>query len=391
MVTVLLALHIVHSVAAATPARTIEFEELWRTDPYSDEYLMGNVMSATVYDDGNFYFMDAQLQEVFKFDAQGNYVTTVARKGEGPGELDQVWTVYWWPPDAIVLPRMFPPKIIRVSPDGVPLDELHVYRQESDDTKASVTDITPVGDHAVVDGSMSQFSPDGNRRISWLGVIDRTGTVVHEFAHKEQELPANPLEQVVDEAANFWEWGRWAASPDGHVFRAPDREKWLIERYDLEGNLTGTYERDITARKRTEEEFDEMKEGYSFIFNGQEVIPTFKLLDTVPPIHSLVIVGDRLWVMHDPVPDALPEDVWRRASVLSFDGEHIEDVDIRIPRDEEQDSVRLLRDGRLMVVENGIAAMQAHFANFGGGGSDDEDEDLSDAEPAEIVIYGPKR
>ena len=104
-----------------------------------------------------------------------------------------------------------------------------------------------------------------------------------------------------------------------------------------------------------------------------------------------MIVGDRLWVMHDPVPDALPEDVWRRASVLSFDGEHIEDVDIRIPRDEEQDSVRLLRDGRLMVVENGIAAMQAHFANFGGGGSDDEDEDLSDAEPAEIVIYGPKR
>ena len=73
--------------------RTVEFEEVWRTDPYSDEYLMGNVMSATIDDEGNFYFLDAQLQEVFKFDVEGNFVATVARKGEGPGELDQTWSI----------------------------------------------------------------------------------------------------------------------------------------------------------------------------------------------------------------------------------------------------------------------------------------------------------
>ena len=119
--------------------RTVEFEERWRTDPYSDEYLMGYVREATIDDDGNFYFLDSQLQEVFKFDADGNFIDTVARKGEGPGELDQTWRIAWWSPDALILPRAFPPKVIRVSPDGVPLDEIHIYRKPGDDTKASVT------------------------------------------------------------------------------------------------------------------------------------------------------------------------------------------------------------------------------------------------------------
>lgn len=370
--------------------RTMEFEEQWRTDPYSDEYLMGNVMTATIDDDGNVYFLDAQLQEVLKFDVEGNYVATIARKGEGPGELENQWSITWWPPDALILPRAFPPKVVRIAPDGTPLDELHVYRHEGDDTKASINLLVPAGEYAVVQGSLFQFSADGNRITQWIGVIDRLGTVVHEFASKEQELPADPLNRVQDEVANYWEWDRWTVSPDGHVFRVPDREKWLIERYDLEGNLTATFERDIPSRPRTDEEIEEMKSGNQFFFNGQEAKITYKLLDTEPPIRGLGFIDGHLWVFHNPAPDELPEGVWRRASVLTVDGEYVEDLDIVLDHDEEQDTARMLRDGWMMVVENGVAAMESHFAGFGGGGDSDEDEDLSDAEPAEIVIYRPK-
>ncbi|RKZ12992.1 hypothetical protein DRQ53_04115 [bacterium] len=371
-------------------SRTIEYEELWRTDPYSDEYLMGNVMAATTDDEGNSYLLDAQLQEVFKFDADGNYVDTVARKGEGPGELDQTWSIAYWSPGAIILPRVFPPQVIRIALDGTPLEELHVYRDPADDAKASVSTITPVGDFAVVMGSMFQFGSDGSKMVMWLGVIDRNGSVVHEFGDMERELPSDPLKQVVDEQAEFWEWNRWAASDAGHVFRAPDREKWLIERYDLDGNLTGTFSRDIKARERTEAEFEDMKGGRTFVFNGQKADISYKLLDTEAPLRGLVILNGQLWVIHNQAEGELPDGVWRRASVLSFDGELIEDVDLKVPHDPELDTVQLLDDGRVMVVENGVAAQRSQFAAFTDDSDNPDDEDLSDAEPAEVVIYAPR-
>jgi hypothetical protein len=387
----LLVLILAVTLPADPPAtRTIEFEERWRTDPYSDEYLMGYVTNATIDDEGNYYFLDTQLQEVFKFDSEGNFIDTVARKGEGPGELDQTWRIAWWSPDALVLPRVFPPRIIRVSPDGVPLEELHVYRKPGDDSKASVSSLVPVGDQAIVRGSMFQFSPDGSRSLQWIGLIDRAGTVLHEFGELERELSSDPLNQVVDEAAEFWDWGRWAVSSAGHIYRAPDREKWLIERYDLAGNLTGTWERDVPARSRTEEEYEDMKGQRSFVFNGQKADITYKLLDTESPVASLRVVGDRLWVYHNPAPDELPEDIWQRVSVLTLDGDYIEDLDLVVDFDEELDTAALLPNGWLMIVENGVAARESAFAGFGDEEGAEEDEDLSDAEPAEIVIYAPK-
>ena len=44
-------------------AHASEFEEQWRTDPYSDEYLMGNVMTATV-DDEDEDLSDAEPAEI---------------------------------------------------------------------------------------------------------------------------------------------------------------------------------------------------------------------------------------------------------------------------------------------------------------------------------------
>ena len=164
----------------------------------------------------------------------------------------------------------------------------------------------------------------------------------------------------------------------------------MIERYDLEGNLTATFERDISARPRTEEEAEEIKSDSQFFFNGQKAKITYKLFDTEPPIRGLGVVGDHLWVFQNPAPGELPEGVWRRASVLTFDGEYVEDVDVYLPHDEEVDSARMLRDGVMMVIENGVSAMQAHFAAFGAGLGEEEESDLSDAEPAEIVIYRPK-
>ena len=52
-----------------------------------EEYLFGRVSSIAVDDDQNVYVLDWQAQELFQYDARGDYVRTLARRGEGPGEL----------------------------------------------------------------------------------------------------------------------------------------------------------------------------------------------------------------------------------------------------------------------------------------------------------------
>lgn len=368
--------------------RTIEYREVWRTDPYSEDYLMGNVRRVIRDAAGDYYLLDVQLQEVFKFDAAGKYLKTVVRKGEGPGEIDQTWNLEFWPPNQIVLPRSFPPQIVRVDPEGNPLEELRVYRKEGDDAPASVFDIDPVGDVALVHGNAFMFDEGGSRAEAWIGVINRDGTVLRELGSRSTKLATDPRKQVLDEKAEYWEWERYVLHPDGLIFRAPDREAWVVERFDLEGNLTGRFTRDIGARPRVKKEYDDIHGSRSFVFNGQKAEIDYQLLDTEPPISGLRCVGDALWVVDNPAPGSLPDNIWITAAVLSVDGEFLESVELGIDHDPELDIVQMLGDGTVIVFENGVAANQAALASFG---VESDDEELADAEPAVIVVYEPVR
>jgi len=53
-------------------------------DPH---YIFGDVRGIEAGRDGTIYVLDYQASEVRAFDAEGRYLRTVARKGEGPGEI----------------------------------------------------------------------------------------------------------------------------------------------------------------------------------------------------------------------------------------------------------------------------------------------------------------
>ncbi len=52
-----------------------------------DEYLFGQIGSLAVDGDRNVYVFDTQALHVRVFDADGTYITTLGREGEGPGEF----------------------------------------------------------------------------------------------------------------------------------------------------------------------------------------------------------------------------------------------------------------------------------------------------------------
>lgn len=58
-----------------------------------EEYLFGRISSITVDANGRVFVMDGQAGDIRVFDPEGTYVETVARRGEGPGELGNATSV----------------------------------------------------------------------------------------------------------------------------------------------------------------------------------------------------------------------------------------------------------------------------------------------------------
>ncbi len=69
-----------------------------------EEYLFGAVASIAVDDDHNVYVLDWQAQEIRQYDALGDYVRRLARRGEGPGELATADRMAYLPDGRLVVP-----------------------------------------------------------------------------------------------------------------------------------------------------------------------------------------------------------------------------------------------------------------------------------------------
>lgn len=74
------------------PIRIVFTEELSVGAEYGDEeYMFGNRVYFNVDIDGNFYVNDWDKKCIRKFDPDGNYLLTIGRPGQGPGEFRNVW------------------------------------------------------------------------------------------------------------------------------------------------------------------------------------------------------------------------------------------------------------------------------------------------------------
>ena len=68
--------------------RTVEFEERWRTDPYSDEYLMGNVMTGTIDGMDRVRHLSSLLR--FAVDSAPRALVTCARQPQAPASMQSI-------------------------------------------------------------------------------------------------------------------------------------------------------------------------------------------------------------------------------------------------------------------------------------------------------------
>lgn len=92
------------SLAVSGFAQPTELVELWRVGGEDDEVVFGYVRDVATDSRGMTYAADFQHSAVYVFSGSGTLVREIGRKGEGPGEFNQLWgliigeadTLYVW-------------------------------------------------------------------------------------------------------------------------------------------------------------------------------------------------------------------------------------------------------------------------------------------------------
>ena len=110
-----LAILILLGVASSTPtaAETLALNELWRIggEEESEDYLIGVISGVATDQAGQIYLLDAQLNEVMVLSPEGEYLRSIGREGEGPGEFSRPQDIFRTSDGLIAVVQRFPGKI----------------------------------------------------------------------------------------------------------------------------------------------------------------------------------------------------------------------------------------------------------------------------------------
>jgi hypothetical protein len=370
--------------------REIVLHEQWRIGAGDEDPVLGPICDAVADPAGNVYLLDMQQQVLMKFSPDGQYLGPVARRGEGPGEIEGVYTVRLLDDDRLGLVKGFPAEVVVVGLDGTPRSSLRPQAPSFGDGTAlpSLFSIAGRDGHLVVAGRVMRFDGPAHHYTDYVAALSADGAVRYCYG-SHQGGTDNPQEITVDELGDWSNCRFWALGRGGEVYLAPDRDRWRIEVRDQDGNLLRTISRPVVPHRRTPEEKEAAKNIYSFSSNGELPTISFRMADTDAVIDGLRFNGRELHVYGPTRGTAAPGT--KTFDVLDAEGRFLETRTVRLPGCGPGDELFLLDDGRAICVKNLDAAVAAAEAGrqvqVG-----DKRREATEPEPGgdlEVILFAP--
>jgi hypothetical protein len=373
--------HVRNSDALRDGVRTLELEELWRVGDDDEELLLGMIGQVLQDEAGNIYVLDRRLSEVLVFSAAGEYLRTVSREGEGPGETRRPRTAVFLPDGTLGIVQMMPGKIVKVARDGTPAGSLTPGTDPTAGGFAVLFEARCRDGHLLVSGEMMRPGEGGAfSRTRYLAKLDGDGSELVRYAEKELESMFVDFKWN-EEKDYFVHLNGFAVAPSGRVYIAPERDSYLLHALAPDGRLERVIERKFTPRQRSDEEKQLVNETRRMVINGREVEK--EISDTDPAIADLW-VDDRgeLWVLHSRSGDDQPRGVMQTYDVFDSRGHLVRQVAVGCPGDFREDRLFLLGGGRAVLVRGMLSSMVSLVGARGGEESGSEEEG-----GIEIVCY----
>jgi len=367
--------------------QVMQLEELWRIGGEEDEdNLLGVIDRVLVDDDGNLYLLDIQLVEVQVFDPDGEYVRSLGKQGDGPGELRNARDLLFLPDGTVGLVQGFPGRIVKVDLAGLPAGEL---RPGGNDPSAggffALRSATSAGDRLVLGGAkitrgensrtatnfLAAFDQDGNEGVRYLESVNVRDFGRMEFSEKGEFFPGQ---------------GGWALADGGRLYVAPARNEYRIEVYGPDGVPERTITRKYESWRRTPIEAERAREMMMpFRRRNRNAI---KLVMEPTERDILDIRLDRqgqLWVLPSRGIREQDEGIHSTWDVFDSSGAFVRQMAIACEGDGQKDSLFFPGGGLVVLVREHADAVYA-FRGRGADNPEAEEED-ADVRPLEVVCY----
>ncbi|MBD3161765.1 MAG: hypothetical protein GF346_05830, partial [Candidatus Eisenbacteria bacterium] len=176
---------------------SIQAERLWKIggDTDAENEFFGLIARMTRDEEGNLYLLDSQLAEVKVFSPEGEWIRTIGREGEGPGEFRSPSGLFFMPDGNLGVLQAAPPKVVILTPEGDPAGEMPAPEVEGEGFPALIGG-RYAGDHLVIAAQTSNFDQEKGTFAQniFLAAVDPEGQQLARY-HEQNRLWefANPV------------------------------------------------------------------------------------------------------------------------------------------------------------------------------------------------------
>lgn len=362
------------------PPATVKLPEVWRIggDSESEEDLFGVISDIDIDAAGNVYLLDSQLSEVKIYSPQGEFVKSIGREGEGPGEFRRPVSMFFTGEGNVAVVQMMPGKVVKLAKDGKPMGDFPLP-QAPDGGFQIVQGGDSRGGNIVFFIGRQKFDQANKKwsRDNFLASVTPDGKQVAQYAQKEN---------VIDMAApvlNDAQWDtferRWEVGPDGKVYAAKSYDNYEITVYDKAGKVDKVITREAKHLPRTAREKDVMTKAMGFY---SKMIPNCKtsINDMAKDIDNFYVRDDgSIWVMSSAGARNLPKGTLGTFDVFNPEGQFVKTVTLQGEGNPLEDLYVFEKDRFYVVTSFLTAAMTAQGVEGTSVGED--------ADPMSVICY----
>ncbi len=348
-------IHVSNPSTPIQPPETIELEQLWRIDESNDGTIFGSIKNIVVDDEGTAYILDTQLKEVVVYDANGRFLQTIGREGDGPGEFRYPNNIFITPDRRIGVVQVVPGKIHMFKPNGDPLPDYQLPELSEDGMFYIRTAVwTPGG--VVIHRYQCPMTDDGGLIIIYaLIAVDEQGIEFAHF-HDHRSIRRAPNNKRFEESYGPVP-ADWSVGPAGRVAVRTKYDDYQLTIHNATGEVDRVVTRSYKSRKRRTEARNALQNYYDELYEGRNWRGNIGPIEYVmhendADIQELFIRGDGLlWVLTSRGAYDAPHGELGTFDIFDDDGRFIRQVTLLGEGDYWDDDFFVSGD-RLFVVTN---------------------------------------
>jgi hypothetical protein len=372
-------LHVLNPPDPANGVKSVTLTKLWEAKGDAEDYFFGVITQIACDEQGRAYVLDRQLNDVKIFSPNGEFIRSIGREGEGPGEFRRPSDLFITPDGNVGVMQGMPGKIILLTPEGEPLDCLPVPEPANGGVQMFASGRL-AGDHIVL--ARQQFFRRGasmDVEASLVGV-DKTGKLTATYLNMKNSQGYAKM------AFNEKELGImtlvWDASSNGRVYISEDFDAYNVHVYNPDGTINRIVESEYKHRDRSAEEMKEFAPRVVLRRNDRTVTPEVQVSKTDRDIMQIYPRSDGgFWILSSRGAFNNGSGEMGTFDCFDPDGKFLSRVTLKGDGNYRLDGFYIVRN-RLYVVKGLRSARRAMF-----GLGENQQSEEEEAEPVSVICY----